>query len=167
MSLITPDFGLLFWMTLIFVILFIVLAKFGFPLITGMVDKRSERINESIAKAKEAEQRLSRLAEEQARMIEDARIEQDRIFKEASATRAAMIAQAKLDAQTEAAKIMEQTRTQIAAERESAIREIRSQVASISMEVAEKVVCKELDRDSEQMDLLARLVDEASNTRLS
>ena len=51
MSLITPDFGLLFWMTLIFAILFFVLAKFGFPAITGMVDKRSERINESIGKA--------------------------------------------------------------------------------------------------------------------
>ena len=58
MSLVTPDFGLLFWMTLIFAIVFFVLAKWGFPAITGMVDKRSERINESIEKAREAEKML-------------------------------------------------------------------------------------------------------------
>ena len=167
MSLITPDFGLLFWMTLIFGIVFFLLAKFGFPMITGMVDKRSERINESIAKAREAEQRLAHLAEEQTRMIEEARLEQDRIFKEASATRAAMIAQAQQDARDEASRIIEHARTEIAAERESAIRDIRRQVAAISVEVAEKVVRKDLDNDSEQMDLLARLVDEASNSRLS
>ncbi len=64
MSLITPDFGLLFWMTLIFLIVFFLLAKFGFPIITGMVDKRSERINGSMAKAKGAAERLAGLAAE-------------------------------------------------------------------------------------------------------
>ena len=62
MSLVTPDFGLLVWMTLIFAIVFFVLAKWGFPAITGMVDKRSERINESIEKAREAEKMLSEMA---------------------------------------------------------------------------------------------------------
>ena len=167
MSLISPDSGLLIWMTLIFAIVLFILAKFGFPMITGMVDKRSERINESIAKAKEAEQKLARLAEEQKRMIEEARLEQDRIFKEATDTRTTIIAQARQDAQDEAAKILAHAKTQIAAERESAIRDIRRQVAAISVEVAEKVVRKDLEEDSEQMDLLARMVDEASNTRLS
>lgn len=167
MSLISPDSGLLIWMTLIFAIVLFILAKFGFPMITGMVDKRSERINESIAKAKEAEQKLARLAEEQKRMIEEARLEQDRIFKEATDTRATIIAQARQDAQDEASKILAHAKTQIAAERESAIRDIRRQVAAISVEVAEKVVRKDLEEDSEQMDLLARMVDEASNTRLS
>lgn len=167
MSLISPDSGLLIWMTLIFAIVLFILAKFGFPMITGMVDKRSERINESIAKAKEAEQKLARLAEEQKRMIEDARLEQDRIFKEATDTRATIIAQARQDAQDEASKILAHAKMQIAAERESAIRDIRRQVAAISVEVAEKVVRKDLEEDSEQMDLLARMVDEASNTRLS
>lgn len=167
MSLITPDSGLIIWMTLIFGIVFFILAKFGFPAITDMVDKRSDRINESIAKAREAEDRIARLAEEQARMIEETKLEQGRILKEATDTRATIIAQAKADAQEETAKLIEHAKTQIAAERESAIREIRNQIASISVEVAEKIVRKELEEDSEQMALLDRFVDEASKARLS
>lgn len=167
MSLITPDSGLIIWMTLIFGVVFFILAKFGFPAITDMVDKRSDRINESIAKAREAEDRIARLAEEQARMIEETKLEQGRILKEATDTRATIIAQAKADAQEETAKLIEHAKTQIAAERESAIREIRNQIASISVEVAEKIVRKELEEDSEQMALLDRFVDEASKARLS
>lgn len=167
MSLIAPDSGLIIWMTLIFLIVFFVLAKFGFPIITGMVDERNARINDSIAKAKEAEQRLAALAEEQTRMIEEARLEQGRILKEAAATRDAVLAQAKEEARAEAAAMVEHARTQIAAERESAIRDIRRQVAAISVEVAEKVVRKDLEEMSAQNSLLERLVDEASNAHLS
>lgn len=167
MSLISPDSGLIIWMTLIFAIVFFILAKFGFPAITDMVDKRSDRINESIARAREAEDRVARLAEEQARMIEETRLEQSRILKEATDTRAEIIAQAREDAREETAKMIEHAKTQIAAERESAVREIRSQIASISVEVAEKIVCKDLSEDSEQMALLDRFVDEASKARLS
>ena len=81
MSLITPDFGLLVWMTLIFGIVFFVLAKWGFPMITGSVEKRAQRIGESIKAAKEAEEKLRNLAEEQSRMIEETRQEQSRILK--------------------------------------------------------------------------------------
>ena len=97
MSLITPDFGLLVWMTLIFGIVFFVLAKWGFPMITGSVEKRAQRIGESIKAAKEAEERLRNLAEEQSRMIEEARQEQSRILKEASASRDSIVEQAKAD----------------------------------------------------------------------
>ena len=84
MSLITPDFGLLVWMTLIFGIVFFVLAKWGFPMITGSVEKRAQRIGDSIKAAKEAEEKLRNLAEEQSRMIEETRQEQSRILKEAA-----------------------------------------------------------------------------------
>lgn len=70
MSLITPDFGLLVWMTLIFAIVFFVLAKFGFPAITSMVDKRSARIEDALKKADEAEKRLSGLAQEHDALME-------------------------------------------------------------------------------------------------
>ena len=104
MSLITPDFGLLVWMTLIFGIVFFVLAKWGFPMITGSVEKRAQRIGESIKAAKEAEERLRNLAEEQSRMIEEARQEQSRILKEASASRDSIVEQAKDQARAEASK---------------------------------------------------------------
>lgn len=164
MSLITPDFGLLFWMTLIFAILFFVLAKFGFPAITGMVDKRSERINESIGKAREAERRLEHLGEEQLRMIEETRAEQARILKEASQVRDSLLAQARQQAQDDASKILEQARTQIAAEKESALRDIRGQVASLSVDVAEKILRSRLSDEQVQLDLINRMVDELSNT---
>lgn len=164
MSLITPDFGLLFWMTLIFAILFFVLAKFGFPAITGMVDKRSERINESLCKAREAERRLEQLSEQQTRMIEETRAEQGRILKEASQAKDALVAQARQQAQDDAAKILEQARTQIAAEKESALRDIRAQVASLSVDVAEKILRERLSSEQVQMDLITRMVDELSNT---
>ena len=167
MSLISPDSGLLIWMTLIFAIVFFVLAKFGFPLITGMVDKRSERINASIAKAKEAEEKLATLAEEQQRMIEQARLEQSRILKEAAQARDNMIAQARQQASDEAAKILDHARTEIAAERESAIRDIRKEVAMLSVQVAEKIVRKDLETSENQMALLDRMVDEASKLQVN
>lgn len=167
MSLIAPDSGLLIWMTLIFAIVFFVLAKFGFPIITGMVDKRSDRIDASIAKAKEAELRLEHLADEQKALIEQARQEQGRILREATETREKILSQAREDAQQEAVKILKNAKTQIEAERETAIREIRRQVAMISVEVAEKVVRKDLGDDSEQAALLDRFVEEVSKLHMS
>jgi len=161
MSLITPDFGLLVWMTLIFGVIFFLLAKFGFPMITGMVDKRSERIGESIKKAKEAEEKLAGLAQEQTRMIEETRKEQTRILKEATDARDAMVETAKEQAREEAAKIVASAKSQIAAEREIAMREIRKYVAEISVGVAEKIVRKELSSDEAQKDFIDKMLDEA------
>lgn len=163
MSLVTPDFGLLFWMTLIFGIVFFLLAKFGFPMITGMVDRRSERINASIAKAREAEESLARLSEEQTKMIQEARAEQNRILKEASEARDQMIARAKEDARSQADDIIARARVQMEHEKEIAMRDIRRQVSLLSVEVAEKVIRKNLSTEAEQMALLDKLVDEAAH----
>lgn len=165
MGLISPDAGLLFWMTLIFGIVFFILAKFGFPLITGMVDKRSERIAESIAKAKEAEEKLSTLTEQQNQMLEQTRLEQARILSEASEVRDNMIAKAREEAGQEAAKVIEQARRQISAEKEAALRDIRRQVSALSVEVAEKIIRKELDQTSEQLSLIDKLYDEAAGLK--
>ena len=144
MSLITPDFGLLVWMTLIFGIVFFVLAKWGFPMITGSVEKRAQRIGDSIKAAKEAEEKLRNLAEEQSRMIEETRQEQSRILKEAAASRDNIVEQAKVQAREEASRILDQARTQIA---------------------AEKVLKKSLSDGAEQSALVDRLVDEVSSSK--
>ena len=166
MSLITPDFGLLFWMVVIFGIVFFLLAKFGFPVITKAVQKRSDHIADSLKAADEAQARLAGMAEEPARMIEETRLEQSRILKEASQARESIIAQAREEAREEAAKLLEHAKVEIAAERESAIRDIRRQVAMISVEVAEKIVRKDLDEAGGQSALLDRLVDEASQAQI-
>ena len=160
MSLITPDFGLLVWMTLIFGIVFFVLAKWGFPMITDSVRQRADRINESIKQAKEAEEKLRNLASEQAAIIEETKKEQTRILKETASARDAMVEQAKVQAQDEASKILEQARIQIAAEKESAVRDIRKEVALLSVSVAEKVLRKDLDTDAGRSELVGKLVDE-------
>jgi len=164
MSLVTPDFGLLFWMTVIFAIVFFVLAKWGFPAITGMVDKRAERIEESIEKAREAEKQLAEMSERQTRMFEETRAEQGRILKEAAQARDALVAQAKQQAQEEAEKILQHTRTQIAAEKETALMDIRRQVADLSVDVAEKILREKLSDSKTQMDLITRMVDEITRT---
>ncbi len=165
MSLITPDFGLLVWMTLIFGIVFFVLAKWGFPMITGSVEKRAKRINDSIKAAKEAEEKLRNLAGEQSRMIEETRQEQSRILKEAAASRDSIVEQAKVQAREEAARILDQARTQIAAEKESALRDVRKDVAMVAVSVAEKVLKKSLSDVDGQSALVERLVDEISSSK--
>ena len=166
MSLITPDFGLLFWMVLIFGAVFFLLAKFGFPIITKAVQQRSDHIADSLKAAQEAQASLQNLSQEQARLIEQTRLEQSRILKEASEARDSIIAKAREEASAEAAKLLEHAKVEIAAERESAIRDIRRQVAMISVEVAEKIVRKDLDGADSQMALIDRLVDEASQTKV-
>ena len=165
MSLITPDFGLLVWMTLIFGIVFFVLAKWGFPMITGSVEKRAARIGDSIKAAKEAEEKLRNLAEEQSRMIEETRQEQSRILKEAAASRDNIVEQEKVQAREEASRILDQARTQIAAEKESALRDVRKEVALLSVSVAEKVLKASLSDGAEQSALVDRLVDEVSSSK--
>ena len=165
MSLITPDFGLLVWMTLIFGIVFFVLAKWGFPMITSSVEKRAQRIGDSIKAAKEAEEKLRNLAEEQSRMIEETRQEQSRILKEAAASRDNIVEQAKVQAREEASRILDQARTQIAAEKESALRDVRKEVALLSVSVAEKVLKASLSDGAEQSALVDRLVDEVSSSK--
>ena len=160
MSLLLPDSGLLFWMTIIFVIVFFLLAKFGFPIITGMVEKRTGKINDALAAAREAEERLADLAQEQERLIGEARDEHERILREAVAEREGMIAKAREEASAEASRIMDEARIRIQEEKEAALKDIRQQIAVISMTVAEKVIRKDLDSESGQAQLIDKMVDE-------
>ena len=121
MNLMLPDSGLLFWMTIIFAIVFFILAKFGFPIITGMVDKRTKRIDEAIAAARKAEESLAGLAEEQERLLAEARAEHTRILQDASVQRDSMIAKAQAEAKEEAGKIIEEARVRIREEKEAAL----------------------------------------------
>ena len=160
MDLMIPDSGLLFWMTIIFAIVFFVLAKFGFPIITGMVEKRGKRISDSLEAARTAEQALAHLQTEQERIISETRAQQNKLMQEAAAERDRMIAQAQDKAREEAQKIMDEARVRIQEEKEAAIKEVRKEVAVISLAIAEKVVRKELSTDDSQKALADRLLDE-------
>ena len=166
MNLVTPDFGLLFWMVLIFGIVFFLLAKFGFPIITDMVDKRSAKIAQSLKDADEIEARMASWKREHAQMLEEVRREQSAILKEASETKARIVADAKAQAKAEADKMIAEAKLQIAAEKESALRDVRKEVALLSVQVAEKVLRHELSDEGSQRAFLEKLVDEASEAPL-
>ena len=162
MELMLPDTGLLFWMTIIFGLVVFILAKFGFPLITGMVEKRNKRIEDSLEAARVAEEAIAHLKEEQDRIIAETRAEQSRLMQEAAAERDRMIAQAQDQARVEAQKIMEDAKVRINQEKELAMKELRNEVAKMSIAIAEKVVRKDLSSDSSQKELVDKLVDELS-----
>ena len=161
MSLITPDFGLLFWMTLIFAIVFFVLAKFGFPLITGMVKKRSDSIEQSLRDAEAARKALQELAEEQKRMIEEARKEQARILNEAATAGDKIVQEAKDQAREQTTAMIEKAREEIRIEQDTARREIAGQIATLSVEVAEKLIRGHLTPAERQNALIDKLIEEA------
>lgn len=160
MNLLLPESGLLFWMTIIFAIVFFVLAKFGFPVITGMVEKRSRRINDSLEAARVAEEAIENLNRTKEQVISETRMEQDRLMREAAAERDLFMQQAQAQAREEADRILMEAREKIRQEKEDALRDIRREVAVVSMAVAEKVLRKELSSDQGQQELLDRLVEE-------
>ena len=166
MSLVTPEIGLLFWMVVIFGIVFFLLAKFGFPVITGMVDERSAKIAQSLKDADEIQARMEQWTREHAQMLEDVRKEQSAILREATETKAKIIADARDAAKAEADKILADAKLQIAAEKESALRDVRKEVALLSVQVAEKVLRHELQDEGNQRAFIDQLVDEASQADL-
>lgn len=151
-------------MVVIFGIVFLILAKWGFPVITSSVQKRSDRIADSLRKADEVDRRAERLEEERGQMLLDARKEQSRILKEAGEARDAIISKAKADAQEETARMIAAARMQIEADRLTAEAELRKQVAVLSVEVAEKVLRRKLEASSEQQAFIDALVDEAAKS---
>lgn len=163
MNLMLPDTGLLFWMTIIFGLVLFVLAKFGFPLITGMVDKRNKRINDSLEAARTAEEAIAHLKEEQERIIAETRAEQNKLMQEAAAERDRMIAQAQDQARAEAQKILDEAKVRIGQEKEEAMKELRNEVAKMSLAIAEKVVRRDLASDTAQKDLVDKLVTDISS----
>lgn len=160
MNLMLPDSGLLFWMTIIFVIVFLVLAKFGFPVITDMVEKRTRRIEDALAAARKAEEAIAHMSEEQERIVAQTKAQQAKMLQEAAAERDKMIAAAQVQAAAEAQKLIEDARSRINEEKEAALKEARKELAVISLAISEKVVRNKLSDDKAQRDLVDRLVDE-------
>ena len=161
-AILTPDLGLLFWMLLAFLVVFGILAKYGFPAITNMVDERNRYIDESLRKAHEAQERLENIEKEGESILQEAREKQAQILKEAAETRDAIVEQAQAKARSEGARLLDEAKMAIEQEKKAAIADIRQQVATLSVDIAEKVLRKNLKDDKSQMDLIDRMLDEVS-----
>jgi len=160
MSLLLPETGLLFWMLLSFGIVAFVLVKFGFPVIINMVESRKTYIDESLLIAKQAYIEMDKVKAAGEAIVDNARREQVQILNEATQTRDLLIKDAKDRAQSEGQKMIDEARKQILIEKEDAIRDIRRQVAELSVDIAERVLREKLEKKGEQMDMINRLLDE-------
>ena len=164
MDLLIPDSGLLFWMTLVFVIVFLILWKWGFPSIVKMVNDRKAYIDGSLKKAREANEKLANIQKEGELLLQQAREQQSKILKEASDTRDAIVEKAQDKARDEGARIISDAKAEIQNEKQAAIRDIRNQVAELSVQIAEKILRQKLSGDKEQNEMIDRLLDEVSST---
>jgi F-type H+-transporting ATPase subunit b len=162
-AILTPDLGLLFWMMLAFLVVFGVLAKYGFPAIVNMVDERNKYIDDSLRKAHEAQERLANIEQEGESILQEAREKQAQILKEAAETREVIVEQAQAKARQEGARLLEEARVAIEQEKKAAIADIRQQVATLSVEIAEKVLRANLKDDASQMALIDRMLDDVSS----
>ena len=165
MELLTPDFGTFFWMLVSFIIVLVILAKFGFPALVNMVNERKQYIDDSLKSAREANEKLSHIKEESESILVEARKEQARILKEAMDTRTQIVNEARDKAKAEGGRLLEEARKQIQKEKDDAIRDIRKQVAELSVEVAQKILRKQLSSEVEQNGMIERMLDEVSDSK--
>ena len=161
-SILTPDFGLFFWMLVAFLVVFLLLAKFGFPVITKSVEERKNFIDDSLRKAHEAQERLANIEKEGESILQEAREKQTQILREAAQTRDAIVEQAQEKDRQEGSRLLDEAKTAIAQEKNAAIADIRRQVAALSVDIAGKVLRENLKDDKSQMDLIDRMLDEVS-----
>jgi len=159
-SFLTPDFGLLFWMLIAFLVVFVILVKFGFPVIIRMVDERKKYIDESLMSAREANEKLANVKAESESILKNAHQKQSQIMKDAAATRDKIIREAKDKAVAESNRIIDDARQQIIAEREKSLRENREEVANLSIKIAGQVISKNLQQDEQQVDWIGHLLDD-------
>lgn len=162
MDLLIPSTGLLFWMTIVFLIVLAVLWKWGFPAITKMVKERKDYIDDSLRKAHEANEKLANIQKKGESILQEAREKQAAVLKEATATRDAIIAKAENQAKDRGAQLINDAKAEIEQEKQQAIREIRGQVAELSVKIAEKIIKQQLATDDKQMELINKILDDVA-----
>ena len=164
MDLVTPEFGLIFWTLITFLALLFILKKFAWKPILGAVSEREKGIRDALASAVEARKEMENLQADNERILKEARVEREAMLKEARELKNKMIDDAKQDAKLEAGKLITQAQAAIEAEKKAAISDLRSQVAKISISIAEKVVREELSNTEKQEKLVESMLD---NTTLN
>ena len=154
------ELGLFFWQVIIFVGLILLLRKFAWKPILDAVTQREEGIKNALQSAENARKEMQLLQADNERILQEARIERDALLKEAREIREKMIADSKQDAQVEGARMIEQAKAAIAAEKNAAMAELKNQVSALSIEIAEKLVKQELTDKAAQTKLIEKLLTE-------
>ncbi len=161
MELLTPSPGLIFWMLLVFGILVFVLAKFAWKPILTAVKEREDSIDSALRMAEETRAEMAKLKADNDRIIAEARLERDKIIREAKNASDNLIAEARDKATTEGAKIIADAREAIQQEKTALVAQMKKDVAAFSIEIAEKVLRKELSDKKAQETLVSDLITQA------
>jgi len=162
MELIKPAIGLVFWMIVTFAIIFLLLKKFAWKPILGMIKEREEGIEKALKSADDALQTMRELNSSNEKILAEARAEKDTILKEARDTKDAIINEAKGKAKIEGDRMVAQAREAINTEKLAAITELKAQVATLSIDIAEKILKEQLSSDEKQKIVTSNLVKEVT-----
>lgn len=154
MSLITPEFGLLFWQTLIFLILFLLLARFAWKPILGSLKEREESIEHALRMADQAKIEMQQLKAGNEKLLVEARQERDRMMQEATAMANQHRETEKARATSEANHIVQQAREAIQTEKNAALAEVKNTAARLSLDIAERILRRELADPAAQTQLV-------------
>jgi F-type H+-transporting ATPase subunit b len=160
MDLVSPSFGLLFWTGITFCLLLLVLAKFVWKPVLSAVNARSQKIDEALLEAEKARQEMKTLQAENERILKEARAERDAILKEAKEVGLKMIEESRDKAKTEGQKLIESAKQAINNERNSAIADMKAQIATFSVDIAESLVKESLAADDKQKSLVGKMVQD-------
>lgn len=162
MDLLNPNIGLVFWMTISFLVLLIILRKFAWKPILGMIKQREESINNALNAAADAEKKLATLQSENEALLVEARKERDLILKEAREAREKIVTDARSIAQEEADRLLKSARENIQNEKMKAITDLRNQVATLSIEIAEKILKEKLSDEAKQKEVMDNILKEVT-----
>jgi len=160
MQLVTPGIGLIFWMLVSFSLVMYVLAKFAWKPIMKGIHQRENTIEKALEAANEAKKEMLQLKAGNEQLLRDAKDERDALMRDARKVKESILDEARVKANEEAARIMENARENIQFEKMAAINDLKNQIASISIEIAEKLIGKELENKKQQQELTEKLLKE-------
>lgn len=155
------EFGLFFWQVLIFVGLLLLLKKFAWKPILDAVNEREEGIKNALDSAEKAKKEMQNLKSDNEKLLADARAERDALMKEAREIKDKMISDAKTEAQAQGEKMINQAKAAIESEKNAAMADLKNQVASLSLEIAEKLLKDELSNKEAQTKLVEKMLGDA------
>ena len=160
MELFTPDFGLVFWMFVAFILLFIVLAVWGWPVIVKMMDARASKIDQGVEDARKAKEQLDNARAEAQKFVKEAQARQAELMREANKMKSDIIEEARKEAAKAAQKEMDAAKVAIDQARKQAELQFRNEVGFFSIEIAEKMLRTQMKSDKAQTELVNKLLDE-------
>ena len=159
MDLVTPDIGLIFWTTVSFAILYFILAKFAWKPILGAVNEREKSIKDALSAAEMAKEEMASLKADNEKILNEAKLQRESLLKEAREIRSRIIADAESEATEKANKLIESAKTAIENEKSAAMKELNNTVVDLSLNIAEKLLSKELDNKEKQQKNIQEILE--------